>query len=93
VCGRYIHPLEAFGYYCILYSAAFVVPMHTHTFLAYMAILGTFGILDHSGIKFRVPLVGASSMCLAPVRLALYRVESIPLPTGGFVITSDSRRG
>jgi sterol desaturase/sphingolipid hydroxylase (fatty acid hydroxylase superfamily) len=51
----YIHPLEAFGYYCILYSPPFVMPLHFVGFLIYMAIMGTFGVLDHCGIHFAIP--------------------------------------
>jgi sterol desaturase/sphingolipid hydroxylase (fatty acid hydroxylase superfamily) len=51
----YIHPLEAFGYYCILFSPPLVLPMHIHAYLAYMVINGLTGVLDHSGIRFRIP--------------------------------------
>lgn len=51
----FIHPLEAFGYYCILYSPAYLLPMHACTFLAYMVVLGVFGVADHSGIRFSLP--------------------------------------
>lgn len=51
----YIHPLEAFGYYCILYSPPFLFPTHLYAFLAYMAVMGTCGVLDHSGIRLRLP--------------------------------------
>ena len=47
----YIHPVEAVGYYCILYSPPFVFPLHVYGFVLYMAIMGVCGILDHSGIK------------------------------------------
>ncbi|RYG50009.1 fatty acid hydroxylase family protein [archaeon] len=45
----------AFLYYCILYSPALVVPMHLYGFLAYMALMGVTGILDHCGVKFSLP--------------------------------------
>ncbi|EKX53146.1 sterol desaturase [Guillardia theta CCMP2712] len=48
----YIHPVEAVGYYCILYSPPFVFPLHVYGFVLYMAIMGVCGILDHSGIKW-----------------------------------------
>ena len=51
----FIHPLEAAGYCAILYSSAFVcgeVPIAS--FLAYMAIMGVCGIIDHCGVRFRV---------------------------------------
>lgn len=51
----YIHPLEAAGYYCILYSPPVVFPMHLYAFLIYMAFLGVLGIVDHSGIRFSIP--------------------------------------
>jgi sterol desaturase/sphingolipid hydroxylase (fatty acid hydroxylase superfamily) len=50
----YIHPVEAFGYYCILYSPPFVMPLHFVGFFIYMAIMGTFGVLDHCGIRFSI---------------------------------------
>lgn len=47
----FIHPLEALGYYIILYSPAFCVgPVPAPAFLTYMALLGTFGVLDHCGV-------------------------------------------
>jgi sterol desaturase/sphingolipid hydroxylase (fatty acid hydroxylase superfamily) len=51
----FIHPLEAMGYYFILYSPAYVLRLHVQTFFVYMALLGTFGVLDHSGIRFSIP--------------------------------------
>jgi hypothetical protein len=50
----YIHPLEAFGYYCILYSPAVLFPVHVLSFLAYMVIMGLAGVADHSGIILTV---------------------------------------
>lgn len=51
----YIHPLEAFGYYCILYGPPYLFSLHYYSFIAYMIIMGICGVLDHSGIKFEVP--------------------------------------
>ncbi len=51
----YIHPLEALGYYCILYSAPFVIPMHSYSFVLYMILMGLTGVLDHCGVKLAVP--------------------------------------
>lgn len=51
----YIHPMEAFGYYCILYGPPFLFPIHYVAFLIYMVIMGLTGIIDHSGVKFSVP--------------------------------------
>jgi sterol desaturase/sphingolipid hydroxylase (fatty acid hydroxylase superfamily) len=51
----YIHPLEAFGYYCILYGPPFLFKIHYSAFIAYMIIMGIFGISDHSGVKFAIP--------------------------------------
>lgn len=51
----YIHPLEAFGYYCLLYAPPFLFPIRLPSFLLYMAIMGVCGVLDHSGINLRVP--------------------------------------
>lgn len=53
----YIHPLEAFGYYCILYAPPFLFRCHISAFLGYMVVMGVCGILDHSGIKFEVPFL------------------------------------
>jgi hypothetical protein len=47
--------VEAFGYYCILYSAPFVIPMHVHSFALYMALMGLTGVLDHCGVKLSIP--------------------------------------
>eukprot|EP00802_Teleaulax_amphioxeia_P022850 Tamp_23344.p1 GENE.Tamp_23344~~Tamp_23344.p1 ORF type:complete len:292 (+),score=35.44 Tamp_23344:48-923(+) len=47
----YIHPLEALGYYIILYSPAFVFRLHWAGFAFYMALMGTCGVLDHCGIR------------------------------------------
>jgi sterol desaturase/sphingolipid hydroxylase (fatty acid hydroxylase superfamily) len=52
-----IHPLEAFGYYCILYGPAFVIPQHASSFLLYMGLMGVTGITDHSGIQMRLPWI------------------------------------
>ena len=51
----YIHPLEATGYYCILYSPPLLMSngIHYYAFMLYMLILGICGILDHSGINFK----------------------------------------
>lgn len=51
----YIHPLEAFGYYCILYAPPFVFQCHLYAFILYMLIMGTCGVLDHCGVIFSVP--------------------------------------
>ena len=50
-----IHPLEGFGYYCILYSPAFLVHMHFASFAAYMSIMGLAGVIDHCGVKVEIP--------------------------------------
>lgn len=50
-----IHPLEAFGYYLQLYSPPFLIAMPLSSFLAYMAVCGVCGVLDHSGVKVSVP--------------------------------------
>lgn len=52
----YIHPVEAVGYYCILYSPSAFFPLHPATFFAYMALLGVAGVLDHSGVRVCVAL-------------------------------------
>lgn len=51
----YIHPLEAFGYYCILYGPPFLFNMHIGAFYGYMVIMGLCGVYDHSGIRVSVP--------------------------------------
>ena len=51
----HIAPPEAAIYYAILYSPPFVLPLSTGAFLAYMALMGTCGILDHSGIRVAIP--------------------------------------
>lgn len=51
----YIHPLEAFGYYCILYGPPFLFSIHWWAFAAYMVVMGVCGILDHSGVKVVLP--------------------------------------
>ncbi|CAM9763572.1 unnamed protein product [Laminaria digitata] len=50
-----IHPLEAFGYYLQLYSPPFLFSMPMSSFVAYMVVCGTCGVLDHSGVAFSVP--------------------------------------
>ena len=51
----YIHPLEAFGYYCILYSPPFIYHIHCYSFIAYMVVMGICGVLDHSGVRISLP--------------------------------------
>lgn len=50
-----IHPLEAFGYYVLLYSPPFLFGMPVASFAVYMAVCGTCGVLDHAGIALSVP--------------------------------------
>jgi sterol desaturase/sphingolipid hydroxylase (fatty acid hydroxylase superfamily) len=53
----FIHPVEAAGYYCILYSPAFVVGrMPVAAFLMYMAVMGVCGVLDHCGVHVDTPV-------------------------------------
>jgi sterol desaturase/sphingolipid hydroxylase (fatty acid hydroxylase superfamily) len=62
-----IHPLEGFGYYCILYAPPFVLAqMHIVAYVLYMIIMGICGVLDHSGVKFSI------SVPLGPWRLPIY---------------------
>jgi sterol desaturase/sphingolipid hydroxylase (fatty acid hydroxylase superfamily) len=51
----YIHPIEAVGYYCILYGPPFLFPIHCVSFILYMIVMGLCGVLDHSGIHFSIP--------------------------------------
>ena len=53
----YIHPVEAIGYYIILYSPPVVYHMHRISFIIYMIIMGICGVLDHSGIKVDIPFL------------------------------------
>jgi sterol desaturase/sphingolipid hydroxylase (fatty acid hydroxylase superfamily) len=53
----YIHPIEAIGYYLILYSPPFLFTCHIYAFLIYMIIMGICGVLDHSGIQFSFPFL------------------------------------
>jgi len=53
----YIHPIEAFGYYCILYGPPFYLSLHYLSFIVYMIIMGICGILDHSGIFICIPYI------------------------------------
>ena len=51
----YIHPLEAFGYYCILYGPPYVMKsLHIYAFVAYMIVMGVCGVLDHSGVRIKL---------------------------------------
>ena len=52
-CDLCIHPVEAFGYYVILYSPAFVIDASVASFIAYMSVMGVCGVFDHSGLRFR----------------------------------------
>lgn len=51
----WIHPLEAAGYFCILYSPAWVFPCSAVVFLLYMVLMGITGVLDHCGVSLQVP--------------------------------------
>jgi len=53
----YVHPLEVSGYYCILYSPAFVFGMPVESYWLYMIYMGLTGVLDHSGVQFELPAV------------------------------------
>lgn len=46
-----INPLEAIGYYCILYSPPFLYRCHWLSFFAYMGLMGLCGVIDHCGVK------------------------------------------
>lgn len=36
----YIHPIEAFGYYCILYAPPYIMPsLHLYSFILYMIVM------------------------------------------------------
>jgi sterol desaturase/sphingolipid hydroxylase (fatty acid hydroxylase superfamily) len=53
-----MHPLEGLGYYCILYGPTVLFPVPLQAFLAYMAVMGVCGVLDHCGVVFHVTLAG-----------------------------------
>jgi Fatty acid hydroxylase superfamily len=44
-----IHPIEAIGYYCILYAPPLLFRCHVYAFVGYMVLMGLCGVLDHSG--------------------------------------------
>lgn len=50
----YIHPIEAFGYYCILYSPPLLFSIHVYTFIGYMIVMGLCGVIDHSGVRVEI---------------------------------------
>ena len=52
-----IHPFEAFLYYCILYCPPFLIQMSPISHGLYMIIMGTCGILDHCGIRIKLPFI------------------------------------
>lgn len=45
-----IHPIEAIGFYFILFSVPLLFPTHILGFLAYFGMHGFSGVMDHSGI-------------------------------------------
>ncbi|KNC50384.1 C-4 sterol methyl oxidase [Thecamonas trahens ATCC 50062] len=49
-----IHPLEAIGFYLILFAPPVLFSIHIFGFLAYFAMHGVSGVLDHSGITVRL---------------------------------------
>jgi len=53
----FIHPLEALGYYLLLYAPAMGVvgSMPAEAFAAYIAVMGVCGVLDHSGVRVVAP--------------------------------------
>ena len=64
----FIDPREAFGYYCILYGTGVVVSAPVSSFLSYIAVMGTCGVLDHCGISFDLSL----SLSLPRTKLEVY---------------------
>ena len=50
-----IHPVEAMGYYCILYAPPFIFPTSLQSFVLYMIVCGVCGVADHSGVKLKFP--------------------------------------
>lgn len=49
----YIHPIEAIGYYFILFGPPLYFRCHVISFIGYMIVMGICGVIDHSGIKFQ----------------------------------------
>lgn len=49
-----INPIEAAGYYVILYGPAWVLPLGLPAFALYMTALGLAGVADHAGVRLRV---------------------------------------
>lgn len=43
------------AYYFILFAPPVLLPIHLHAFYIYMAIHGTTGVLDHTGVRVHVP--------------------------------------
>jgi sterol desaturase/sphingolipid hydroxylase (fatty acid hydroxylase superfamily) len=82
----YIHPLEAVGYYCLLYSPPFLLPLHYCSFLLYMGLVGLLGVLDHCGgrirlgLGLRLPLVGYDSLDHARHHLLFNCNFAFPFP-------------
>lgn len=75
----YIHPVEAFGYYCILYSPPFIHKIHAHSFVLYMITMGICGVLDHSGIN--IALLGCYNAEDHDVHHSKFNVNyGFPLP-------------
>jgi sterol desaturase/sphingolipid hydroxylase (fatty acid hydroxylase superfamily) len=53
-CDLYIHPIENFGYQCILWSAPCVLPCSSVGFILYMIVMGICGVVDHSGLSVQI---------------------------------------
>lgn len=56
----FIHPLEAFGYYCLFYSPFFIFDQPISSMILYVFFLGVTGVFDHSGVNFIIPWVYSS---------------------------------
>ena len=50
----FVHPLEVTGYYMILYGPVVLFRLHWASLLVYAAIMGTAGMLDHSGVRLNI---------------------------------------
>ena len=46
----YAHPFENTAYYFILFSPAFLFPIHVVAYALYISLMGVPGVLDHSGM-------------------------------------------
>eukprot|EP00761_Pharyngomonas_kirbyi_P003258 gb/GECH01003262.1/.p1 GENE.gb/GECH01003262.1/~~gb/GECH01003262.1/.p1 ORF type:complete len:267 (+),score=61.53 gb/GECH01003262.1/:1-801(+) len=51
----YVHPIEQFGFMCILHFPSLIVPFSSYFY--YILLNASQGILDHSGIDLNIPIL------------------------------------